>query len=465
MAEQGLPEFISSVIPEPRRIGDPGRRREGDDLAPYFTLEVGPPGEERPLQEDITQYIESVEFESALDMADLMKIKVHNPGLLQAGTDKSDVTAPPDWGAHRAFQPGNEMNLLIGYGSAPPRFVGRVILAKHSPNFSSGDEVPSLEVKGYDKSFMLMNVSGNVQGGADSRLRLREPRPTEDSDDQGQGFVGSRHSDVIHAIAEMHSMDTDIDETSRAEDFSWKKGMKHYEIVRTLANINDRDFWVDFNHRSRRWVLHWKEPLREPRPEFIFVYGRGDASTLLSFQPEYGLREAINEATILIFDRERQQWISAIEIEDFEATDPRFQAGGGAQSRAQSSARGRQRGRQNAESRRAEMEINEALENASAFRLAAAGVAIDVLPPGERFADAEAAARFLRRWFLERRDSFIIGKGEVIGVETLLRRQVHRLEGIGVRLSGEYLFTSVRHKFSSDGLYKCEFIANKMLVA
>lgn len=444
--------------------GTPGRRREGDDLAPVFRIEVN----DAPILEDINQFISSVEFESAVDMADLFRIVIENPGVVDG--------AHPDWTAHKAFQQGNEASLFVGYGGAerPENFVGRACWAKHLP-FYPREGMPQLELKGYDLSHKLMDAEGRLfttQRQGCGITRLAQPRPVDQNDDQGIVFRNVLHSDVVFFFADMYGLDLDLDPTTRPENVVAKKGTKHWEVIKSLGNINNREVWIDYDLRKRNWVLHWKVLNRDQRPEFIFRYNAGDQGTLLEAEPEYGLRETITQATILIFDEKNQRWVSAIEIEEAAGPDPTFSPGGGLRARATPSrnpkakrkkGRPRSEGKHTAARTQDQQIISEALDNASAFRIAAEGVAIDVLPPGRRFRDPEEAARYLLRWFREKQDNFITMTGLVIGVESLRARQTHTLAGLGTRLSGDYFFTRVRHVLNDAG-YVCEFTANHVIV-
>ena len=69
-----------------------------DLLAPKYIVDIG--GE---LGTDITQFIESVEYESADGMADMARLVIQNPKL-----DLQDL---------KVFQPGNEMSIWLGSSS------------------------------------------------------------------------------------------------------------------------------------------------------------------------------------------------------------------------------------------------------------------------------------------------------------------------------------------------------------
>lgn len=458
--------------------GMPGKRRVGDDLSPRFRLEIN----DKPLNYDINRLVQSIEFESALDMADMLKVVIDNPGLID---DEF-----PDWTGHKAFQPGNEVSLYMGYGELdkPDNFIGRVVWNKHLPQYPS-DGIPQLEVKGYDLSNKMMSNEGPVVS-AGKNTSPATKRPVDFADDQGQVFQSILHSEVVERIATMYNMVTDIDATTKRDHLIIKKGKKHFELVKGLANLNNRDFWVDYSVSKARWVLHWKTRNRNQGPQYILRYGMNNSGdpnpeytggTLLKCEPEYGLTEAISTATILIFDGKTQQWVSAIEIEDASGPDPIFKPGGGVASRAAQTARPSPRGnkgtvidgklqqskprkeaRSHALKRQAHDVIHDALDNAAAFRIAAGGVALDVIPPGVRFKTPEDAAQYLLRWFQQRQDNFITIKATTVGIETLKARQVHTIRGLGERLDGDYFLTRVAHSQASDN-YTCEITANKVI--
>lgn len=453
-------------------LGLPGNRVEGDDLAPMFRLEVN----DAPLNYDINRLVTSIEYESAVDMADMLKLNIDNPGLID---DEF-----PDWTAHKAFQPGNEVSVYMGYGSVDRRenFVGRVIWAKHLPNFPQ-EGMPQLQVNGYDISFKMMDNEGPlVSAGKNTKPTTK--RPVELADDQGQVFQSILHSEVVQRIADMYGLATDIDPTTKRDHMIIKKGRKHFELIKGLANLNNKDFWIDWDISTRKWTLHWKDKSRRQEAMYILRYGAdidrnnqlkaNTANTLLSVEPEYGLRETVSTATILIFDGKNQRWVSAIEIEDASGPDPIFKPGGGASQRAavaqrpkpkkpgETSSRPKKEARATTLKRQARNVIDEALDNATSFRIAAGGISIDVLPPGMRFKDPEEAGRYLLRWFQAKQDNFITVRGRTVGIETLRARQVHTLRGMGSRLDGDYYFTRVSHQINGES-YFCEFNANKVI--
>lgn len=454
----------------------PGHRKNGETLAPVFELRV----QGTAIDRDFSQYIQKVEFESAADMADVMTIVLNNPGFQLEGSEEH-----PDFSAHKMFQPGNEVELRGGYGRADT-FIGRAILTKHLPNFPE-DGMPTLQVKGYDKSQLMMDISGPVQATQENKANLKTPRPVDAQDDQGTPYVDMKASDVVAIIANKYGFLTDIDATevklraATGDGIIQKKGMKDFELVQILANLNQREFFVDFDPFKKAWVLHWKKPAEKDSAELVFRYGVGQQSSLLSFECEYGLRETINEIVVLAWDPDRQRWISAAIIETAEGDDPRYRQGGGRMSRFKpapveklttndpaalskkpAKANTKAKKQKAVEASATRDEIKKTLSSATQFRLAAGGTAIDIQADRPFESMAEAAA-YAQRWFKARKDSFLVGKGTIIGIETLRARQVHRLEGLGPRLSGDWYFISVSHQFDSESGYRCEFTARKVI--
>jgi len=448
-------------------LGAPGNRVDGDDLAPNFRLDVNG----ITVSQDISQYIESVEYESAIGMADMLRINITNPGLVDPDW--------PDWNTHKVFQPSyqNEAQLSVGYGQLGHKwnFVGRVCWQKHLPRFPR-EGMPVLEVKGYDASVKMSHATSPIKS---SRLKSKAivSQPVGGADNLGQVFSQARHSDVVVAIAEQHAFHLDIDHTDRHEDVILKKNQNHWEIVKGLANLNDRDAWVDYDTQRNVWVLHWKAVQHDQKPMYVFRYGVNGTGTLLDAMPEYGLHENVTAATILIWDGKAQQWVSVREShsigDEDSAESPFFTRGGGLLAKAsatenppsvrRNSNRPRRESPSHVLKRKAKDAMVHAFENAARWRIAAGGFAIDVtVPPNRRFNDLDEASAFLWQWFKKRQDNFITVQGSVIGTETLRARQTHTLLGLGDQLDGEYFFTRVRHMVA-PAPYTCEFTANKVM--
>lgn len=471
--------------------GQPGARTEGQDLAPVYTLLVN----DMEVQLDISQYIKSVHFESAMDMSDMLEIVIHNPGF-QLLDPKNQ---PPDFTQHKAFQPGNEIELWGGYGKAD-RFIGRAIITRHMPTFPS-EGIPTLTIKGYDKSYLLMHGSGGLSVDNNNRVALQNPRPSDVKDDQGTPFVNVTPANAIRKIAGKYGLTLDIDDTAndgtplKKTSFLHRKGVTDYEICRMLANLNRKAMFVEYlqtkemielqahrppfslkNPFQPGWVFHWNKPNTDDTPLYEFTYNTNDAS-LMSFSCEYGLKDQLTEVVVLMWDAHGQRWLSVVQTEDVEGENPSFKAGAGLQQQFKSikgvvgndgatiTARSVSK-KAKQQAKRAitgSPELMKSLGTATEFRLAAGGVAIDVQRNDQPFKTLEDVARWASRWLEAHKDNFLIAHGTVIGVETLRAGQVHTLSGLGPMLSGNYYFISVKHKFEVDSGYTCEFTARRIL--
>lgn len=422
-------------------MSKPGSRIFGEDLAPFYALYV----EDVFVEWDVTQYVQRVEFESAVDLVDLVQLTISNPGFVF--TEKEDQ--PPDWTAHKIWQPGNHIDIYFGYGPLSAAiFAGRGIIAKHLPIFPE-DGMPTLTIKGYDGSFLLMDESAKITIARNRKLSGTAKK------DVAASYKEKTHDQVVKGVAQKYGMEFDIDPTTKSDTFIQKKGMSDFQLVKGLAAINSKDFWVDWDNTKKTWVLHWKNTNLQDKPIYTFEYGRGEDSTLLSFEAEFGLKDQSTEIQVMYFSKRNQQWEYISLSDTKEGPDLVLQKGSGQRQTA------RQRGIKKQARQKREL-VEEEIKSVTELRLVAAGHSIDVIPD-KSFKDAKEALDFAQRWFQQRKDHFIIGRGKLKGIETLKARQTHTLKGIGQRLTGDYYFTHARHTFDSESGYDVNFVAHKVL--
>jgi len=437
-------------------------RAYGEDLVPRVALVV----EGNDVTGDISRLISTVEFESAVDLSDELRISVINQGF---GFTSGDL--PPDLVSHKVFQPGNEVDVFMGYGGeASLKFIGRAILARHLPQFPA-DGVPMLEILGHDKAFFLMNMEGEITGGAETRVRAAVEDPTnEKKEDSGQVYVEKQHHEIVREIAKKWGLHPNIDPITSAKTFEpgeglvQPKGMSDYEFLRILATLNNFEFWIDWDRDLRRWVCNWKRiPERyNIKPELVFKYNEGDESTLLEIELDYGIRDTITDVHVLAWSEDYHSWVSTVLVENAMGPDPKWRKGTGRASR-RTQAEGTEDPEEGAGA--SEEVLMDAITSSTKFRMAAGGVSIDVIA-GRPFGGLAEAANWATEWFRQRKDHFVMARGKTVGCELLQKRQVHELQGLGPRLSGAYYFHAVRHKMDLGGglAYETEFIANKVLV-
>ena len=140
---------------------------------PHYLIDIG--GTE--LDEGITQFVESVEYDSADGMADMAKIVVQNPDL-----QLQDL---------KIFQPGNEMSLWLGYDRTLDH-VGRTVIRKTNWNFPE-DDIPGVVVTGYTLDSVMMD---------------NEPELSKDRRFENLSFSG-----VVEQVASRYpGLEIDIDE-------------------------------------------------------------------------------------------------------------------------------------------------------------------------------------------------------------------------------------------------------------
>jgi phage protein D len=436
-------------------MGDPGNRSVGQDLAPTFILKV----EGTKLEADITCFIQSVEYESSLDLIDLLKITIQNPAFV------FDLGGP-DFTTHKVFQPGNNVDLWIGYGGvANVKYIGRGIIDKHLPRYPE-NAIPSLEIKAFDAAKIMMAVKGEITSAMKPHMKGKFKNK------YGGKFIQMTHSAMVKQIADKYGYASDIYPTVKVDTLIQKKKMSDYQFVRGLAALDNMEFWVDYDPSHKNWLLHWLPANLTQRPGYVLEYGT-DTGAIFHCEAEYGLREQITDFQVMFFDTKKQEWARIDLNHQVPGADMTFTKQDMAESiqtpRASSTRKKPQRTAsalrkqaQLSEAKRAYNYVNEELKNVESYRLSAGGSCIDIVPD-RKFKNADEATDYARRWLQARKDHFIILKGECVGIETLGARQVHTVKGLGTRLSGAYYFTSVRHKVSADAQYRCEFTAHKVM--
>ena len=97
--------------------------------APGYIIQIN----DKVLDIGVSQFVLSVEYESADGVADVAKVVLMNPDFIL--TDKKFI------------QPGNEMSIYFGYDSL--EFIGRVKIAKKRKKWPAAGDMPTSEIVGY----------------------------------------------------------------------------------------------------------------------------------------------------------------------------------------------------------------------------------------------------------------------------------------------------------------------------
>jgi hypothetical protein len=377
-----------------------------ETLAPYFMVMVGQPGTSFDTSVNLVNpaMIESVEYELADNIADMATVVVRNPDLVLNNS--------------KMFAPGNEMEIWMGYGASLPTYIGRVVITRPEPNFPR-DQMPTITVKGYTKDHSMM-VNAPEKG-----VKRRHKNKT--------------FSQAVGDKAREYNMETDIEDVDfKPRDLFQKVGMTDYEFVRGIANFTGFLFWVDWDVSISSWVLHFKDPARISVQDkvYTFRYNQGDLSTLLEFNMQMALRDALTKVTIEVSDGKGHVFKDTIEDN---ANQPDVLYTGNPK----------------------DEKITQTYTTGGAIKLFFGEHSIDI-PSKAHINNAADLKMYVSKWFADNRANFIIGDGTVIGLESLACRQRHILSGLGVAYDGKYEFTKVTHKQSLDG-YFCTFSARKII--
>lgn len=447
--------------------------QEIDWQAPSFALyveDVLVAGGSTPERREVTQDMISVEFDHSLALSNELALTIAN--------------ADNRYTDSKIFAPGNEVELHLGYGPAL-EFIGRGRITRYLPSFPA-DGVPTLTIKALDPSHRMMKEEFEVHGskvvntkkpmgifdvgssgGAPKDIFAigtgGAPRKKHTSGRVWKGTIGS----ILKQLLDPYSIQLDIDASLSKipEAFPQRKGTSDYEVCRALASLYSAEFFIEWEpsaaHRgnaaavqrvqtSGRWVARFRKS-REfagQDSKIIFRYG-GVAPTLISADLAYAIDEAVNEVEVQLYDRKARGW-KAVNVEEKPngVKHVRFARGvvakGGPLGPVEAGA-----------------EPDE-IKNMSLVRISVEGHGVTV-PTPRKFRSADAALQWAKRWIQDHKNSFLTVHGETIGVPDLRSGQTHQIEGLGKQYSGDYYFTQVKHSFTADGGYRCQFNANKVM--
>jgi len=373
-------------------------------MAPAFEVAIAG----SKLGTKLSELVQSIEYESVDGIADEARLTIINPDY--------QLSNSPLW------QPGNELEIWFGYGHDLGH-IGRVIVVAPKPTFPESG-MPTIQIKGYTKDQIMMQ-NAPALAKADTR-----------------NFEFDLISDAVERVAsrEAYHFDSlDID-PSPPNKFSspQKSDMSDYNYVKGLANILGWFFWVDYDEETR-WTLHFKNPetFQAQDVVYTFEHNRGNASTLLSFEPELSLGGAVTKLQVQGRNPDTAESFVEEFEESVEAPDSKYRGD-------------------------PKETIDEQHTTAGAVvKLFFGDYAIEVVAD-KKFKSAAEMKLWAQQWFRRRREGFVTGRGTVIGVDTLRARQTHKLILPSTALTGDYYFARVAHKFDSASGYIVDFNARKV---
>jgi phage protein D len=267
----------------------------------------------------------------------------------------------------------------------------------------------------------------------------------DNSPDEGKNRVypDAGISDAISIVAEGYKMSADIDSVHEVE---WsrlqKAGVSDYDFVKGLSNMTGFLFWVD-GSADGTWTLHFKDPgdsslLKElQKKELTFKYNNGDFTSLLSFDAEYALRGARTKLRAQTLNPDTNELLVSEFEDDSRSPDVGYTGD-------------------------TEDQISEPQTTAGAVKIFFGDFSIEIVA-NKKFKTSADVKSWAEQWFRRQRENFVLGRGKIVGVETLMARQTHNLEGIGKSLSGKYYFTRVRHIMTNNNGYDIDFNVRKVL--
>jgi phage protein D len=421
--------------------------------------------------DQITQRVVSISWENTLDITSEMTIEIDN-----SGNFLTDATV---------FSPGNEVELHLGYG-ANLDFVGRAEIVKHLPTFPS-DGAPIIQVIAHDLTWRMKRQEIDIKG----RKTPRRRRARRGHGVVHRGTVGQ----VVRRVVGKYGLRAAVDlefETQKVTPFLQRKGVTDYNLLRSLANRYDAEFFIAYIPGQRRfkavlglrsptpeelssrsvrqdtsggWIAVFRKPHGNrgpllissvdrpgvsfvdnntlPNPlqdkQFKFVYDSDDPSDfpLIEGQIDWSTMTTVSEIQISVFNRKTRRWDFVSKRKGRKGKDPLFRPPKGALSSQGN------------------------ITSMTELKLAMGGFAVNVATRPMR--NAAEARRFVERWFNQHKDEFVILTGSVPGIPSLRAGQTHVFEGVGNRYSGEYYLSSVTHRQSGDAPYVVEFTARKIL--
>jgi len=395
-----------------------------DYMAPTFALEV----ERQEVDYGITQFIRSVEYESADGMADVMRIRAINPDFTLSNA--------------KVFQPGNEMAVWMGYGNEL-EFVGRTIINKQLPNFPQND-MPTIQCVGYTKDTKMMDNE------PEKPKKVKGKRGKKG----GRVFKDKKFSEAVLERVEDYGFKADIDDTPDApHNFIQRPGITDYEFVNGLANLNGFVFWVE-GMENGDWNLFFKQPgslASYQEKKYTFIYNQSNDSTLLTFQPEFLVKGTWTDLEVVVKDVRSGKTLKATITEENEDA-PDLSAAGDLTSNVGSDfAMGGFSAGGGGE-----------LTTASDVKIFFEDFSFSV-NTSRRFKTEAEVELWAQQWFRRQRENFILSRGQIIGVGSIRARQTHMLEGVGNTYIGDYYFTKVKHTCSNDQGYIIDFGGRKVV--
>lgn len=374
----------------------------GAFLASRYLIKV----EGTKLSEDVTRYISSVEFTEQENSASKIVLNVTNEHFRFLDS--------------KVFAEGNKIDLWMGYVGKPLEFMARGIIVKPNPHFPRSG-IPRMTVVAHDLSRKLMDVG---------------------EDDKGKVYKKKKDSEIAEAVFKTIDAAPFVFETKGLKTRVRKKGVTRWQFLQHLAKINGFVVTVKYDPKKGTNIGYFGPPDEEDQAnKYTFVYGTGEPdATLLEFRPNMSLASQETKLEMQYTDaKTRKTHKLVIDMSKKKAEDTLFTASKG------------------------KKKLKRTVPNGPVITFTIFGQRMKTVV-GRTFTSAADAKRFAAAWFQSMQDEFVLGNGAVLGVPDLRRGQVHELDGLGNRLSGDWHFTAVTHRMGQGSLYEISFSARKVVL-
>ena len=388
-----------------------------EDLTP--TIKVVVEGNE--LSADVTSAIKSCTVDVSTELATEIQLEMVSPR-------KDEIGVGITIGEHvflesRAFQPGNHIDVYMGYGNNL-QHIGSGIIQRWLPNFSASG-INTLTVRALDASVWLMNGKADINAKDARNFGTADEPPIA---------INDMVSNILLEYGIIPSSFNAVERSDRG--VQKKSGMTDYKFIRGLANLVQFEFDVFYNTSAKVWQANFRQLQQANQAKRLLEVG-GDRPTILSMNAEWGINDQPTDVKVVYFNKKTKIFEDFV-VSEKETTPVSVLYTGG------------------------EDNVDQEITSVASFRIAAAGRGFDVITD-RKFYSSEDAIAYAQKWLREKRDLFVTATGQMMGLPELQPRQVHEIFGIGTQLSGEWEFKRVTHKYDRDRGYRTDFFAHKVV--
>lgn len=419
MGQVSNPKFHPLFVPQRDYVNESLLGKPGHRLAPVLDLRIFKPGGRNATEHPrgiLDQHLLSVEVEEDIKMTSHLTMTLSNPDWVVSDSDI--LTA------------GTQFDVNFGYSSGTIHLGRRFELVHQMPMFPRSD-IPTLQVSGYDGRHRMTSgdkLVGQKELAKKARKELAKTR----------SFKDKRDTEIVKAIADIYDFNFDLDQTEGRRTRVKKSGKSDWEFILHLAKFNDFETWVDYRI-GVGWTLHFrKEDLREPADYWKFVYGEDGTGSLLECTPELEMAKQSTDVDVLSYDR-RLRKVTTSELSETKDVVVKSVRGGIKGGR-----------------------ILESVDYGSKVRFTAFGRTMEVIA-NRPFRRKKDAKKYAENYLREREKDFVTCTGTLIGVENVRPRQVHHLDGLGVKYSGFYKFIQTTQRWAKDSTYETDFVGYKVI--